>query len=395
MVIDFMFSSLTKVQKTILIIAIVFSILLSCSRWMNDPHRESISSIYPWWNYNGYILYDGYGAYAEHLYMAAFHPSAENITKLKDFMQLYIHSSRPVFPIFITLFYVIIQDILFSAFFVNIIAGLLCIYMFNRIITTHFSYREKDQFYLNLLFVSHVSIIGMLGRPMSDTIATFLLLSAIHLSYLYNLLKKPRHLFLFILTLIFAFFTKTILAMLIFSIPLAIIVSRAKSIGRALVNFLFYCVLPVFFVIIGLIIVRKHCPNLSAITFIFNCINGALSFDTNPQWLKYYSKSAILFLGIALQIYPLFVIFNKRIRSLKYMLHLTWMGTYMLQRFIFAGFNLQYSRGRYGIPLVAGVLILAYPVIQRHIHQKRWKALVYGMIVLNYAVWIGLLVKGA
>jgi len=387
-----MFKTLTKLERAILFLAIIFSFFISFYRWKLSVNKESVLSVYPEWNFNGYILYDGYGNYAEHIYKVIINPSTESYNDLKTFIGHYIHSSRPIYPIVVAIFNIVIRDIVVSSFVVNTIACLLCLYVLNIILRNHFSYKGRDLFYINLLFISHISIIGMLGRPMSDGLALFLLLLSIHLAYQYCQSSKPLHLFSLTITLIIAIFIKSVLFMLAIIIPISITLANRKDVKRDILSFIYFCVIPLFLFVVLLVILKRCYPNQATLVFVFNCVDGAMHFSFDPQWLKYFVKSAILFLAVSLQIYPLFIIFNKELFKLKYNLHLFWMIIYIIQRFIFAGFNLSYSRGRYGIPLVAGAIILAYPIIKKYLDKKWAKTVICGLVLVNYLFWIVLIV---
>ncbi len=388
-----MFKTLNKWQRIIVILAIIFSFLISFYRWKNSVHKDSILQVYPEWEFNGYILYDGYGNYAEHIYNFIISPSRDSYNNLKEFISGYIHSSRPVYPIFVAIVNIVTRDILISSIIVNTIASLLCIYMLNIILIHHFSYKGKHLFYLNLLFISHISIIGMLGRPMTDALSLVFLFLTIHLAYVFSKDYKAEYLLLLIVVLTIAIFTKTILLMLAFTIPLSITVSNSKNLKRIVLNFVYFCIIPFILFIILILMLKRLYPDQATISFLFDCIDGAMHFSFEPQWMKYFIKAAILFLAVALQIYPIFILFNKDLFKLKFNLHLFWMIIYIIQRFIFAGFNLSYSRGRYGIPLVAGAIILAYPTIKKYLDKKWGSILIYGLVLLNYFFWMVLIIR--
>ena len=387
-----MFRTLNKLEKSILFLAILLSFIISFYRWSLSIHKETVLNIYPEWNFNGYILYDGYGNYAEHIYNFIINPSSDSYNNLKDFISHYIHSSRPIYPIIVALFNILIRNILISSIIVNTIACLLCIYILNIILTTHFSYQGRDLFFINLLFISHISIVGMLGRPMTDGLALFLLLLSIHLAYLYCQNFKPLHLFSLIISLVIAIFTKSVLFMLAITIPISITLANRKDLKRDIFSFIYFCIIPLCLFILLLIVLKKFYPNQATLVFLSNCIEGAMHFSFEPQWLKYFIKAALLFLAVSLQIYPLFILFNKELFKLKYNLHLFWMIIYIVQRFIFAGFNLSYSRGRYGIPLVAGAIILAYPIMKKYLDKKWGQAMLSGLVILNYIFWVTLII---
>jgi hypothetical protein len=384
-----MFRGFSKIQTGVLLAALALSFALSFWRWAEVDHRESILPLNPQWEFGGRILFDGYGNYAEVIYNLLSRPSKTTYQEFCDFACAYIHSSRPLYPFLVALANFVFRDILYSSIAVNVLASLLSLYLFSLILRRHFSYEGANLFYPCLLMVSHVSIIGMLGRPMSDSAALALLLLAIHTAYLFWQDQSAKRLAALLAVLAAAFLAKTVLMMLIASVPLALVAGSRKDARSFFLGFCLYCATPVFVLLFSLAILHQIFPEHSTLRFILECCAGAAHMQLDAP----YFKAAVLFLAISFQAYPVFIVFNRQWRVPRFALHWTWMAFYLAQRFAFSGFNLDYSRGRYGIPLVAGAIILAWPAMQRLLDRRGGKALVIGLVLLNYFVWIASTLK--
>ena len=385
-----MFKGFSKTQTTVLLTALALSFALSFWRWVEVDHREAILPIHPEWEFSGRILFDGYGNYAEIIYGFLSQPSKATYDEFGAFACNYIHSSRPLYPFLVAMANFLFRDILTSSIAVNVLASLLSLYLFNLILRRHFSCEGNSLFYPCLLMVSHVGILGMLGRPMSDALALAVLLLAIHAAYLFCQEQSAKRLAALLAALAAGFLTKTVLFMLVVSLPLALIVTSRKDAKSFFLGFCLYCATPVLGLLILLAVLHRIFPEQHALRFIVECCAGAARLQLDAP----YFKAAVIFLALSLQAYPLLIVFNRQWRDPRFALHWTWMTIYIAQRFAFAGFNLNFSRGRYGIPLVAGAIILALPAMQRLLDKRYGKALVIGLILLNYFVWIASTLKG-
>lgn len=389
-----MFQDLNRRQIAILAILFCLSYAISHVWWSGNDNREAILANYPQWEFHGLILYDGYGNYAEHLFEAISNPGEESLGSLREFSRGYIHTLRPLFPLLVALVALAVRDILIAAILVNLAASLAAIYLLNLLIRRHLAFRGSAAFRLNLLFISHVSIVGMFARPMSDALALAGILLCFHLALCFLEEKRLSTLAWLALAILGTVSAKTVTVLLLGALPLGLI--KTDGIPGRTLAFRFLLVSGGAFLagvaILGLL--KLFFPEHQAVVFLFEVLRGPLGmFRAGPEWWTLFIKAAILFLAISLQAYPFFWMGNREWLKPVYRILLAWIALYLLQRFVFAGFNLSYSRARYGIPLVPGAILLAYPGMIRLFGEKGTGYATIALAALNYALWPAILIK--
>jgi hypothetical protein len=360
--------------------------------WQQNDNRDAILSTYPEWEFSGFVLYDGYGNFAEHLYRAMVEPGTESWQRLRGFSATYIHTLRPVFPACIALMNLLFHNILVSAIVVNLLASLGFVYAFNLLLTRHFEFQEDSLFHLNVLAITHVGVVGMLARPMADALSMCLLLLVFHAALLVREQRNWRHIAALALLVLLCVAAKTVTVLVLAALPVALIafkgLTRQQAWGRVALTAgagsvglaAFLWVLHTFFL------------ENEAVAFLFEVLKGPFVAPPSGDYLKVYARAGVLFLALALQAYPLFWPGNRRMLEPRYRLLLAWLAVYILQRFLFSGFNLDYSRARYGIPLVPAALIVAWPGVERWLGARAgWFA--WGMVAANGAVWVAAFLK--
>src|SRR5690606_11286693 len=72
----------------------------------------------------------------------------------------------------------------------------------------------------------------------------------------------------------------------------------------------------------------------------------------------------------------------------RWAVHAAWIGLYLAQRFAFSGFHEAHSRARYGLPIVPGLILLAFPGVAALAQRRKWGRWVAPALVgANLAVW--------
>lgn len=382
------FRRLSPAQRVALGALFLLSYAISFLWWRENGQRHLQLEEFRAWEFRGYVLYDGYGNFAERLHDAMVHPGAESFDRLGEFSRGYLHLIRPVFPALIATLNLAFRDILLSAIVANLLASLLCVWAFNLLLTRHFDFGAPAQFRLNALLLAHVGVVGMLARPMADALALFWLLLAFHAALDWEASRRWRDLGVLSLVVALGILTKTASVLVLLALPLGLARFGGGSRGQVALR-LGGALLGGAALIAGVLGLAKLLfADHQAVVFLFQVVRGPFENPPDAAYLKVYGRAAVLFLALALQVHPLFWGGNRRVLEPRFRLLLAWVLVYVAQRFVFSGFNLFHSRARYGIPLVPAALLLAWPGIERWLEGRRADALVVALIVANYAMWL-------
>ena len=382
--------SLSWPQRVVIFVLFVVSWCFSYYWWVHSNNAKLIAQQVPGWNNNGYMLYDGYGLYASYIYLWLANPSAETWANLAVFAGDYIHSFRPLYPLLVAVANFFCQHIVLSSVAVNTLTSLGALLVFHRLAKHHYVQSRTELFWLDLFFLSHVSIVGMLARPMADSLALLLLLAA--MMFFLHALRGDNWCYLAAsAAFALAVLAKTVMILFVLAMPLALMPNWWND--KALRLRLFSIGAAILLGFVGLLVIlRSAFSESGSVQFIFMIIDS-LGIPTDPHVLRHAAIAGGLFLAIAFQAHPLFIAFNRRLREPQYALHVAWIAIYVLQRFVCIGFDVDHSRSRYPVPIVPSILLLALPGIRRIGNGRFLPAIALVIILMNYGLWLALLAR--
>lgn len=374
-------------QWAVLFALFAIGFALSFAWWKTNPNAAYVLEQHPEWNFHGFVIYDGYGNYAEAIHALLVSPGAESRAAFVEFTDGYIHSIRPLYPLLVALLNVLLDHVLMSAFLVNIGTVLLCLWAFHFLARRVADGDGNALFHLHLLFLGHLAVIGMLARPMADPLSLALLFFCMEFFMRFVEYRRPRDLVVLLALGLLAVLAKTVFVLAVIAFPLALL-SFERTFWRAQWRKVLFGALAIAgFAGLSLFALWALPATEAAWRFALAFFGGLRAFPTGGPLLIAFVGAAFLFLALALQVHPVFALRNPGLFGLLARVQLCWMAIYVLQRFLFFGFSLDHSRARYGLPIVAGAMLLSYPGMRRVLGERWTPVVVYGLVAANVAVF--------
>lgn len=365
---------------------------LSFAYWKGADIQEMILSVHPEWEVSGYVLYDGYGVYAEHIQNLITGPTAEEKAAWEEFSQHYIHIYRPLFPALVALVNLVLGNLVLSAMLVNTLSLVALAFIWNRILTRQMRLEGTPLLLAHTVALAHVAVIGVLARPMPDPMALSIILGFLTILVDASRHFRPWHAAALIGLLVIGVATKMVAILLIPVAALALLNGQDESPARR--AFKAVLLLGGSFVLVagtaGTLLLLA--PESAGADFLRRAVAGVV--ETIRRWPPPgYLKAALLFLALGLQIWVVFWFRKGLLRDAVARVHLLWIGFYVLQRLLFYGFSLDHSRARYAFPLALSCLIIAWPGVQERLKPRGVVWLAGFMAGANLLVWAALLLR--
>ncbi|MCX7626390.1 MAG: glycosyltransferase family 39 protein [Candidatus Sumerlaeaceae bacterium] len=360
-------------------ISAAFAFVTSYLAWRFSPHAVGLRDLYPSWYYGDAVIFDGYGPYSQ--WIAAVLVGREGAWyHLSEFIRHDYHSHTPLYPFLCALVILVVGNVVWAHLFVTLTASIMALGLFWRLLGLHFGGRPDPAVQLLVFcsFVFHPGVISCLARPMPDSLALALLLGVFYAFYRFVHTARRRWLWLAYVLILFAMLTKTVLILLAPTIVIWALWSRREAGNqRRLRRRLMHLALPVTLVCAGLIfLLWWSLRSTRAMAFVLAAVAHSVEALTQPKVFFSHAPAFALFLVIGFGLYPLFWRWPMgQIRQLRlaHGFHRVWLVMYLLQRVLFAGFNLAYGRARYTLPLAPSVVLEASDQLAQWWKDGGWR----------------------
>lgn len=390
-----LFERLTPPQRWTLLGLVALVTALSIFGWLAN-RRPDVRAQFPEWVFDGMVMFDGYGNYADAILRAVRDPSPENREYLLGFLRGHGHADRFVYPAFTAAVALVVGSIPISGVIVAVGFSLLTLLAFNRLAVRHLDLRGPDLLWIHALFLTHLGIIGAWARPMAEPLALYFLLAAIHHSAVLRERRSAASIAKLVVLIGLASYTKAVLVLAALMPAAAIVLAVTRTRGQLLLGALLCLAVPPALLALyqaALLFLGREAAHYA---FYRQALATLPHIPwTDPAFQSFVVTAGGLMVLLALQIYPLFLVFPRggnplafRWRDPRWTLHALWIGAYLAQRVLFSGFSLGHSRARYGVPLVPSMILLAYPGLRALRERFGWGRWVPPAIALgNLAVW--------
>lgn len=378
----------------ILGIATVFAFITSYLAWRFSPHAAGLRDMYPSWYYGDFVIFDGYGPYSQ--WIAAVLAGREGaMDHLAEFIRHDYHSHTPLYPFLCALVILIVGNVVWAHLAVTLTASVVALWLFWRLVGLHFGSQQPAAPHLLAFcsFVLHPGVASCLARPMPDSLALALLLGVLYAVYRFISTARRRWLWLAAVLILLSMLTKTVLVLLAPTIVIWALWSRREAADhRRMKRRLVRLALPATLLSATLVLMLWWTLRTTrAMAFVSTALVHAFHTLTQPKILMSHVPAFALFLVIGFGVYPLFWkrrMGETRQERLRHSFHRAWLAIYVLQRVLFAGFNLAYGRARYTLPLAPSVVLEASGQLAPWWMAGGWKRVAaMAPCLFHLAVW--------